>query len=155
MRIRDYKPADLPRLCEINDTCFEGLERPPHEDFKSMLSISEVWVAEAAEPGFNGDTKTYEVGTIFGYIIVTRSYGAYLWQVAVDSKHRERGIAGYLMSHAEQWCKSRGDESIRLHCQSTNPSQKLYFDRGYRVYDLAPGYYGEKTLALMMKKGLK
>jgi hypothetical protein len=43
---------------------------------------------------------------------------------------------------------------VRLHCQNSNPSQKLYFDRGYRVYDLAHGYYGRDTIALMMKKAL-
>ncbi len=149
MRIESYKPADLTRLIYINDTCFQGLERPPHEDFKQILSISEVWVAKTdAVTAFVDDF-------IIGYVVVKRDYGAYLWQVAVDADYQNRGVAGYLMSHAEQFCKSRGDDSIRLHCNVSNPSQKLYFDRGYRTYDLSHGYYGPGTTALMMKKGLK
>jgi ribosomal protein S18 acetylase RimI-like enzyme len=154
MRIDKYKREDLPRLREINDTCFEGLERPPHAVFDSMLSQSEVWTAVAADPGYNGDIKTFEAGMIFGYVIVKREYGAYLWQVAVDPARRRLGVAGHLIEHAEQWCKARGDKTIRLHVHNANPSQKLYFDHGYRIYDLAPGYYGPGTTGLMMKKAL-
>lgn len=149
MRITEtYKSTELTRLCELNDICFEGLERPPHEDFKSMLSISEHWFARAENDG----PGPYD--EIIGYILVDRRYGAYLWSVAVDPNHRGRGIASYLLSRAEQFCKSKGDDSIRLHCHEGNPSQKLYFDRGYRVYDIARGYYGPGTTALLMKKVL-
>lgn len=156
MRITNSTSDDTKRLCELNDICFEGLERPPHDDFKSMMSVSEVWVARAENDGVFDPIRDAEIlGEIIGYIIVKRVYGAYLWSIGVDPAHRRKGVAGYLMSYAEGFCKSKGDDSIRLHCQTTNPSQKLYFDHGYRVYDLAPGYYGDGTLALMMKKGLK
>lgn len=158
MRITEsYKPDELPRLCELNDICFKGLERPPHEDFKNMLSVSEHWFARAE----NGEPPTGQLvlrpegyDKIIGYVIVNRNCGAYLWQIAVDPLFRGRGAAKFLMGRAEQWCKSRGDDSIRLHCHSDNPSQKLYFDRGYRTYDLAHNYYGDGTIGLMMKKGL-
>jgi len=151
MRITEtYKPDELTRLCELNDTCFKGLERPPHQDFKSMLSITDHWFAR-----FSGDAgEPIDDPGIVGYLLVDRRYGAYLWSVAVDPVFRGRGIANYLMSRAEQFCKSKGDKNIRLHCHRDNPSQKLYFNRGYRTYDLAHGYYGDGTIALMMKKGL-
>lgn len=122
-----------------------------------MLSISEVWVARQENDGqmFDGVADWAFIEPAIGYVIIQRNYGAYLWQVAVDPHYQNRGVAGYLMGHAEQFCKSKGDNSIRLHCKNDNPSQKLYFDRGYRVYDLAHGYYGPGTLALMMKKELK
>lgn len=157
MRITNSTSDDTKRLCELNDACFEGLERPPHEDFKSMMSVSEVWVARVEHDGkmFDPVRDAAILDEVVGYIIVKRTYGAYLWSIGVDPLYRGRGVAGYLMSHAEQFCKSKGDDSIRLHCQVTNPSQKLYFDHGYRVYDLAHGYYGDGSIALMMKKGLK
>lgn len=155
MRIsHGYGRGDVDRLCELNDTCFEGLERPPRQDFQSVLSISEVFIArtDAGEPADLAlNTK---VDHIVGYIVIDRRYGAYLWSVAVDPLYRTRGIANYLMTRAEQFCKSKGDTSIRLHCNNSNPSQKLYFNRGYRVYDLSPNYYGAGTVALMMQKGL-
>lgn len=155
MRIEHgYKRGDVERLCEISDACFEGLERPPHADLKQMLSISEVWIARAVNPGFAGDVKTFEAGTIFGYIIVDRRLGAYLWQIAVDKKYQRRGIAGNLIRESEGFCKKNGDDSMRLHVHADNPSQRLYFDRGFRVYDIEPNYYGDGTKALMMKKAL-
>jgi len=122
-----------------------------------MLSISETWVARAenGEPAHGQLVlPPSEYDKIIGYVIIKRDYGAYLWQVAVTEFYRRRGIAGELMEVAEIFCQSRGDKSIRLHCHADNPSQKLYYDRGYRVYDLARNYYGDKTLALMMKKSL-
>ena len=156
MRITEgFKPTELPRLCQLNDTCFEGLERPPHQDFKNMLSITDHWFARLELWDANSQLIPSDAySEIIGYILVDRRYGAYLWSVAVDPDHRGKGVAGYLLSRAEQFCKSKGDDSMRLHCHAANPSQKLYFDHGYRVYDLAHGYYGDGSIGLMMKKGL-
>jgi len=151
MRIgHGYRREEVNRLCELSDKCFEGLERPPHTDLVSMLSISEVFVAR-----FTGDAgEPIDNPGIIGYIIIDRRLGAYLWQVAVDPDYRCRGVAGNLIREAEGFCKKAGDKLMRLHVHADNPSQRLYFDRGFRVYDIAPGYYGHETLALMMKKEL-
>ena len=152
MQIRHgHRPVDIERLTTINDTCFKGLERPPHSDFKAMLSTTEVWLAESDVTTLGKDGKN---NFIIGYIIVNRQYDAYLWQVAVDPHYQHRGVAGNLIREAELWCQSRGDKSMRLHVKNDNPSQKLYFDRGYRVYDFSRDYYGPGTVALMMKKAL-
>lgn len=157
MRIsHGYRKADRERLHELNDQCFTGLEKPPRWTFDQMIETSEVWVARAfvdshGDPTFH---TTGDLPTILGCIIVNREHGPYLWSVAVDPAYRGRGVAGNLMREAELWVKFHGGTEMRLHVKNDNPSQKLYYDRGYRVIDLAQEYYGPETLALVMRKTL-
>ena len=151
-----YRQEDIARLAELNGLCFEGLQRPPYPDFRHMLSISEVWLAKTDMAHIDQGGAVVPSGKILGFIIVNRETGAYLWSIGVDPGYQRQGIAGNLMREAHLWLKAKGEKEIRLHVHTDNPAQTLYYDYGYRVYSLAPKYYGDddKSTALMMKKVL-
>jgi ribosomal protein S18 acetylase RimI-like enzyme len=158
--VRGYKQEDFPRLLEINDACYEGDQRPPEGKFREMLKTSDVWLAKTSDaPGMIG-MKTEN--RVVGFAIVSPTYGIYLWSLAVDPAYQGRGIAGNLLREVFLYYRDKKETEIRLHVHVSNPAQKLYFDQGFRVYDLAPNFYGitnpgeghEKSMGLMMKRAL-
>jgi ribosomal protein S18 acetylase RimI-like enzyme len=151
--VHGYKRDEVDRLVQINDECFEGLQRPPEKDFKAMLSVSETWIAR-----LEGDAVILsdENQGIVGFIIINREYGSYVWSMAVDPEYQARGIGGNLLRKAMLWCREQGDKEMRLHVHVDNPAQMLYFNYGFRVCNIAWGYYGEgaEGRGLLMKKKL-
>lgn len=145
--IRLLEKRDLPSVYTLNQTC-----HPKAEPNISLLTQidgpnAQTWVAEL-------DNKV--VGFLIGRGTMAgpfRNVTAFnIYNVAVDPQHRKKGIASELIKAFEDYYKGQG--YAYLHVDRENPAQKLYFDLGYRVYDLAPGFYGDKTLALKMYKSL-
>ena len=131
---KGYKKVDFDTLLRINDLCYEGDERPPRETFAQMLEFSEVWIAYS-----NGVYEQADWRPV-GFIVVneTANCNLYLWSMAVLSVYRGQGIGGRMLSLV---CTEYKNRSIELHCRVGNPVQKMYFDYGFRVVDIARDYY--------------
>lgn len=149
--VEGFGIQDFPRLLEIKNTCFgEAKWCPSDQNFVQVLMMSRVWLAK-------------EDDRIVGLIIVNHDFPraghadtkpgeAQILTVAVLPQQRNRGIGRKLLEEAESWCRSQGDYRIKLVCHPDNPSQKLYFDLGYRHCDIIRPYYG--GIGLVMKKEL-
>lgn len=143
--IRLYEPKDATSIFTINKSHkFTTIE--PNESLLSKIDSPHVttWVAELDNKvvGFLISRQVNNINTC--------TFNVY--NVAVDEQYRKKGIASELFKTMEDYYKGGG--YAYLHVDVNNPAQKLYFDLGYRVYDIVPGFYGDKTLALKMYKTL-
>lgn len=145
---RNYKRSDEPRLAELNDLCFDEKQRCGHELLKQHIGASDVWLAWTllANP------------TIIGYALVEPGYdSAYLAQIAVHPDFQRRGVAGNLLRDICGHLKFKSQikyRNIRLHVAADNPAQRLYYDQGFRVFEIAYAFYKDNSNALYMKKEL-
>jgi ribosomal protein S18 acetylase RimI-like enzyme len=155
---KGYKKADFDALLQINDLCYEGDERPPRETFAQMLEFSEVWVARDEYVDtviqLSSCEKYHDVNTPIGFIIINEIHdiNAYLWSMAVLPSCQGLGIGGRMLSLV---CTEYKNRAIELHCRVDNPVQKMYFDYGFRVVDIARDYYkigGRNIDGLKMRK---
>jgi ribosomal-protein-alanine N-acetyltransferase len=94
-------------------------------------------------------------GDVVGYLLAECCDGnAYLSQVAVTPDSRKCGIATELIKSFEKHYEKQACESTWLQVKVENPSQKLYFDLGYRVSKFEPNLYGPGKHGLRMVKSL-
>lgn len=147
MKIRPYTAADFHQVLALNDATFVGDQRPPATTLQEMISVSDIWIAEEEDK------------PLLGFMIVRpMGDGAYLWQMSVHPGMQKRGIGGNMLREVIQYYTAKKYKHVRLHVHYDNPAQKLYFDYGFRVYDIARGYYSNedstKSRALMMKREL-
>ena len=62
---------------------------------------------------------------------------AHIFLLYVAPEHRRQGIGSALMSHAENWAKSRGDRQIGLQVFRSNQlAIDFYYDRGFEAQSL-------------------
>jgi ribosomal protein S18 acetylase RimI-like enzyme len=124
-----YRTYQFDHLLAISDSCYDDDERPTREEFRQMLSISETWVG--------WKTIDYVVKPI-GFVIV-KEVGEtipYLWSLAISPSWQKCGRGSQLLKHVCTRYKT-----LELHCRADSSVQKLYFDHGFRVVDIARNYY--------------
>lgn len=94
-------------------------------------------------------------GKIIGFLIAEDRKGrGYISTVDILPKYRGRGLATRLMVLAERAYRRRGYRWMRLHVESNNPAQTLYFKLGYRVVAHLQDYYRRGSHGLTMEKRL-
>ena len=135
----NYKPSDFPEILAINNACYKDDECPPEATLRQIISVSDVFQMRDLD------------GTLCGFAIAQSwSDSAYLWSLAVDPHYQKCGYGRGLLKFVTETYRGMRYDHIRLHVHENNPAQKLYFDAGFRVYDLAHGYY-KNALGVMMK----
>ncbi len=93
-----------------------------------------------------------------GYALLrfhARSPRARLYSLAIDHKHRSRGIGRALLAAAEDAARGRGAASLRLELRKDNHvAARLYEKMGYSGFDTYLDYYADHMDALRMEKPL-
>ncbi|HET7718122.1 MAG TPA: N-acetyltransferase [Bauldia sp.] len=84
---------------------------------------------------------------VLGYYILLFRAGtgvARLYSIAVDPRHRGRGLAAALLADAEAETRDRGRERLHLEVREDNPAAiRLYERLGYTLKRRCPGYYAD------------
>lgn len=79
----------------------------------------------------------------------------HVMNVAVDPRHRNRGIGTMLMDELEARFREQGAAAAYLEVRESNvDAQRLYRRRGYVYLRKAEGYYGDED-GLVMTKSLE
>ena len=154
---RDYKQSDFDSLLRINDLCYSGDERPDKQTFARMLEFSEVWIARdnfvSAGVKESACEIYHDINVPLGFIVVNETTDRpYLWSMAVHPNIQGQGIGERMLSLV---CTEYTGRAIELHCRVDNPVQKMYFDHGFRVVDIARKYYkidGREIDGLKMRR---
>jgi len=133
-------------FAQIRNLCFDsftGMQRPPEGILRHQYDTAGVFIAT---PFGRPDELT-------GFAIVTQKNGQpYVWSIAVKESYRGQGIGSYLLK--EIITEYPEADYIELICRVDNPAQKLYFDMGWRPYNIAKRFYGDEGDGLVMRRKL-
>lgn len=146
MRLRPFRPDDLPTLYEIDQACFVPGISYSLKELAAFIGHrrSQTWIAE------EGDEVT-------GFLIAHREPRRILHIVTIDvlEAWRRRRVGSLLMDVAEQWARDQGLRMVGLETAQDNlAAQKFYSARGYRKVDEIEHYYADGTTAWVMAKEL-
>ncbi len=146
MRLRPFRPHDLPTLYKIDQACFPPGISYTREELMGFIGHrhSQTWLAE-------------EAGEITGFLIAHREPRRILHIVTIDvlNAWRRRGVGSLLMDTAEQWAREHDLLMIGLETAQDNlAAQKFYLARGYRKVGEIEHYYADGTTAWTMVKEL-
>jgi ribosomal-protein-alanine N-acetyltransferase len=97
------------------------------------------------------------VGYTVGEVDTRRNGGkvGHVMNVAVDSRHRDRGVGTLLMEELEARFLRLGATATYLEVRESNvDAQRLYSRRGYVYLRKVEGYYGDED-GLIMTKALE
>ena len=146
MRLRPFRPDDLPILYEIDQACFVQGISYTRAELTAFIGhrLAQTWVADEADE-------------ITGFLIAQREPRKILHIVTIDvvQAWRRRKIGSLLMDAAEAWAIAQGLRMIGLETAQDNlVAQKFYARRGYRKVNEIEAYYGDGTTAWVMVKEL-
>jgi [ribosomal protein S18]-alanine N-acetyltransferase len=146
MRLRHYRPDDLPTLYAIDQSCFAPGISYSWDELEGFIGHrnSQAWVAE-------------EGREITGFLVATREGRQILHIITIDVRKnwRRRKVGSLLMDAAEQWARKHGLRLVGLETAADNlVAQKFYQTRGYRKVDQIEHYYALGTAAWVMVKEL-
>lgn len=144
MLIREYKPSDFKRICEIGKILDPA---PPPLYFRAKLGDGKAWVVEVD-------------GLVVGFLISTILYWKprktqlpYINSVAVDPAFQRLGIGHALLAHFEGYYKKFG--LFGLYVRTDNlAAYNLYFKLGYRIVELLERFYGKDKDGYFMVKSV-
>jgi ribosomal protein S18 acetylase RimI-like enzyme len=147
MIVRSFQPSDLPRLSEIDRSCFSPGIAYSREELAGFIGhrSSSTWVAEAD-------------GEVVGFVVASRQPPrvGHIITIDVVDAWRRRGVGSALMEVAESWARKAGLGLMYLETAENNlAAQRFYEARGYRTVDKVDRYYSNSLAAWVMVKRLK
>ena len=146
MRLRAFRPDDLPTLYEIDQACFAPGISYTRTELAAFIGHhrSQTWVAE-------------EGREVTGFLIAHQEPRRVLHIVTIDvlKAWRRRRVGSRLMDAAEQWAQSHDLRLVGLETAEDNHvAQRFYAARGYRKVSEIEHYYTDGTTAWVMVKEL-
>jgi ribosomal-protein-alanine acetyltransferase len=145
--IRLGRPADLPRLVEIENGSFPG-DRLSRRALARHLGSPTAAVLVA----------TAQSGQVVAYALLLfrrNASVARLYSVAVDPAARGLGLSRRLMAAAEAAARRRGASALVLEVRIDNAAAiRLYEALGYRRFARRSAYYEDEADALRYRKPL-
>ena len=147
MRLRRFRPDDLPTLHEIDQGCF-----PPG------ISYSLAELAEFIEHPHSRTWVAEDEGHTVGFLIAHREPNKIGHIVTIDVVEgwRRQGVGTLLMDAAEEWARKQGLVGMYLETAEDNfRAQSFYRERGYEVAEKVEHYYSDGTAAWVMMKKLR
>lgn len=147
MSIRDFQPADLPPLSEIDRKCFPPGVSYSREELAAFIAHrpARTWVAE-------------DEGSIVGFVVANREpvRVGHIITIDVLEGSRRQGTGTGLMEVAEDWARKAGLQLIYLETAEENLAAHCFYEaRGYRKVDKVERYYNNGQSAWVMVKHLK
>ena len=146
MTLRDYRPEDFERICEIDRLCF-----PPG------IAYTAGDIAVALEERDIIALVGGEEERVAGFVLARkdrRNHGRII-TIDVLPEFRRAGLATRLMTEAHQRLKEAGAKRVRLETSVENaPAIAFYQKFGYRTLRRLKGYYLGKIDAYLMVRDL-
>lgn len=142
--LKRFSPLDhLSRILEIENGSFNEIDAFSESDFidyHSQYPDSFIVAESDGKPA--------------GYIIADFSDKAHIESIAVDQKYRKNGVGQVLMNWAEDVCRQKEIDAIRLEVRPSNTDARdFYTKKGYKVVGREKNFYGDED-ALVMQKTL-
>ncbi|HEV2272589.1 MAG TPA: N-acetyltransferase [Acidobacteriaceae bacterium] len=150
IRVRAYRRHDLPRLYELDQSCFPPDIAYSRADLRYFLASPRCfcWVAESPSD------------SVAGFIIVERvrrsgSMTGHIVTIDVGAQMRRQGVGRLLMETAEEQLTREGAILMSLEVAEDNlPAQVFYRRLGFAEVGRIPKYYAARQDARVMEKRL-
>jgi ribosomal-protein-alanine N-acetyltransferase len=149
--LRDYRPADLETMFQLDEICFSEEFRFNRRSMRAFAEDSSALVYIAETTG----------GELAGFVIVhleriaSRLRG-YVVTLDVAPGYRRIGIAARLMDEVERRAECAGASQMELHVFSKNDSAfQFYEQRGYQRVGARLGFYGPGLDGWVYRKVLR
>lgn len=144
--LREYRPADFSRLCELDQMCFS----------EAVAYVPEEIAFSLAQPGtFAVVAEQDEEVVAFVLVSRRRRLLGHIITIDVHPEFRRRGIGAHLMEMAEQRLRKEGATRVVLEVATHNqPALAFYGARGFVQQRLLPRYYRDGSDAYLMEKAL-
>ena len=143
---RAYRPADFPRLCELDQVCFS-------EDV--AYAPGEIALALAQPETFAVVAEHGEEVVAFVLALQRRRVLGHIITIDVHPNFRRRGIGDRLMELAQQHLREQGATRLILEVGIYNePAIAFYGGRGFVRQRVLPRYYRDGSDAYLMEKAL-
>jgi ribosomal-protein-alanine N-acetyltransferase len=149
LRLRPLQAQDLPALLRLDASCF-----PPR------ISYSRAELEYFVRHPRSTTTIAEIAGQIAGFCVVDwklesgRKVGHFI-TIDVSPELRRKGLGRLLMQAGEADLAAMGSIAITLEVATNNAGALAFYDRlGYQATGRIPGYYGDGTDALVLRKRL-
>jgi ribosomal-protein-alanine N-acetyltransferase len=147
MKIRPFKPSDLPTLYEIDQSCFPPGISYSKSEIARFISHrgSRTWVAE------DGNRTV-------GFLIVGKASREVGHIVTIDVLEgwRRKGVGRALMDAVEAWAGEQGLRTLYLETAEDNlAAQRFYQRRNYLKIEKIERYYNDGKAAWVMAKTIR
>jgi ribosomal-protein-alanine N-acetyltransferase len=167
MAIRVATERDLPRVLEIERVSFpnpwpESLLRGHlgeggfliYEDDETREIVGYI-IAGLRMPSFF-ERLERRTRALVGLPVDLDERRGHIMNLAVDPRHRGRGIGQALLREGLDYLRVLGAETVELEVRVGNEAAiKLYEKYGFRIKERLPGYYGPGEDGLLMVKLLR
>jgi len=148
IRIRDCRPEDLPKLCEIDAACFPAGVAYDEEHMREFLKRGTAFALAAETPG--GETAAFAIGH------KTHRFVGHIVTVDVLRPFRRQGVGERLMRAVEERLAAHGARRIRLETAKDNRAAIALFEKlGYRRTGEAANYYADGSDAWLLELRLR
>ncbi len=144
VRTRLASQDDLAKLLRLELRCF-GTERFSKQVVEAFLRRDDCFVLVAEEKG-----RTVGAGMC---VYCAHSGEGRIASVAVDTRHRGKGIGRSLLSACERRLLGKGVSEFTLEVETSNETAiALYLAHGYQLKGIAKDYYSKGRDAYVMSK---
>jgi ribosomal-protein-alanine N-acetyltransferase len=137
--IRPFSFSDLERILQIERQSFP---KSPY-DWATFIHLH--WLHPDTFWVYTGTQHDQKEKRIWGYIVFSRD--GHIISIAIDPKHRRRGIGRELLQKAinalpskKVWAEVR---------KSNSGAQAFYLKLGFQVVDVVPNYYGNEDALIV------
>jgi ribosomal-protein-alanine N-acetyltransferase len=144
-QLRDYRPSDFERLCEIDRQCF-----PP-----AIACAARELDETAREPSSFAIIGEADGGAVAGFIIASMPRGntGHIVTLDVVPEFRRQGLGEKLLRAAEDRLLALKVDRIVLETpMASGGAQALYRKLGFVRVGYVKGYYSDGTDAWLMEK---
>lgn len=153
--LRKYRPADFPRLLEIDHACFVAGIAYSEDELSYFLSMPSAIALVGVDAGARATViEGFIVADCFRQPRTSRPMGRIITiDVAPQAQHS--GLGTLLLKKAETSLSEAGSDSVLLEVAVDNdPALRFYKKHGYSVLKTLPRYYLDSIDGLLMGKKL-
>jgi ribosomal-protein-alanine N-acetyltransferase len=148
-RLREYVPADLETLYEIDQACYAPEIAYSRRELRGYLRLPG---ADCVVAELEGERSP----EIAGFCVTVRAGAAgYVVTIDVLEACRRRGVGAALLAEVERRLAANGVREVQLETASDNASTIAFWHKhGYRKTGVIKGYYPGGRDAFSMTKDL-
>ena len=156
MQCRQLTTDDVVAAWEINEQVLPGTGRVSHEEMADLFTLSELAIGVFEEDTLRGYVLCLLPKTRYGslnYAWFNQRYDSFLYvdRIAVDQKHRNRGIGSLLYQRViEHAAKQSSPVTAEVSLKPPNPGS-IRFHLRHGFTEIGTFEQGEKAVTMMLR----